>query len=83
MSKVNRNGNVLKLANSPNNKSIYPMLDEFGYNVQDFFIFKSTWDYEYHYECVPSPIYKSIVANQSVAVAAFNNNTIYTNLNLL
>ena len=28
------------------------MLDEFGYTTVDFFIFKSTWDFNYHYECV-------------------------------
>ena len=33
------------------NNSIYPMIDEFGYTYTDFFIFKSTWDYEYHVEC--------------------------------
>jgi hypothetical protein len=26
------------------------MLDEYGYMVADFFIFKSTWDYEYYLE---------------------------------
>ena len=51
-SKVNRAGNVLKLRNNPDLKSIYPMLDEFGYHYSDFFIFKSTWDTEYYTECL-------------------------------
>lgn len=53
ISKVNRNGNQLKLRNDSNLKSIYPMLDEFGFSTRDFFIFKSTWDYEYFTECYP------------------------------
>jgi len=53
ISKVNRNGSQLKLKNSPNLKSIYPMLDEFGYTTTDIFIFKSSWDIEYHTECIP------------------------------
>lgn len=51
ISKINRKENILKLRNDRSNKSIYPMLDEFGYTFIDFFIFKSTWDYEYHIEC--------------------------------
>ena len=46
--KVNRKGSILKLRDKLDVKSIYPMLDEFGYTTTDFFIFKSTWDYEYH-----------------------------------
>ena len=51
VSKVNKKNNLLRLRNQPNLKSIYPMIDEFGYHVVDFFMFKSTWDFEYHYEC--------------------------------
>lgn len=50
--KVNRNGSILKLRNSNNIKSIFPMIDEYGYNYGDFLIFKSTWDLEYHIETV-------------------------------
>lgn len=50
ISKVNRSENILKLRNNESFDSIYPMLDEFGYMVCDFFIFKSTWDFEYHFE---------------------------------
>jgi len=68
ISKINRRGNILKLRNSDNLKSIYPMLDEFGYMVLDFFIFKSTWDLEYHIEVtqpnttiITTPIKKKII----------------------
>ena len=48
--KVNRKGSILKLKDDDVNKSIYPMLDEFGYTSNDFFIFKSNWDFEYYIE---------------------------------
>lgn len=55
--KVNRKGSVLKLKSSRDYKSIYPMLDEFGYTFMDFFIFRSTWDQGYHFETiVPEPL---------------------------
>ncbi len=66
VSKVNRFKNILKLKNSPNNKSIYPMLDEYGYHPIDFFIFKSTWDYEYHIECNEVTQIPPIITNQSI-----------------
>lgn len=50
ISKINRKENLLKLRNLENYNSIYPMLDEFGYTTSDFFIFKSTWDFEYYIE---------------------------------
>lgn len=50
ISKVNRKENILKLRNDQTYDSIYPMLDEYGYMVADYFIFKSTWDFEYHLE---------------------------------
>ena len=50
--KVNRNGSVLKLRNSKRIKSIFPMIDEYGYSFRDFLIFKSTWDLGYHTETV-------------------------------
>jgi hypothetical protein len=61
ISKVNRNSNLLQLRNKPDLKSIWPMIDEFGYTTTNFFIFKSTWDFEYHVECneikqVPPPV---------------------------
>lgn len=48
--KVNRSGSILKLKEVSDTNSIYPMLDEFGYTFADFFIFKSTWDLNYHLE---------------------------------
>lgn len=47
--KVNRKGSVLKLRDKKDIKSIYPMVDEFGYTSVDFFIFKSSWDLEYYF----------------------------------
>ena len=52
ISKVNRTGSILKLKNSPNLKSIFPMIDEFGYTYKNVFIFKSNWDLNYYTECV-------------------------------
>jgi len=50
--KINRSGSVLKLKNEESEKSVYPMLDEFGYSFINFFIFSSTWDFSYHYETI-------------------------------
>lgn len=50
MSKVNRFENILKLKNERNIPSLYPMIDEFGYFLNDMFIFKSTWDNNYYKE---------------------------------
>jgi hypothetical protein len=52
MSKINIKDNILKLRFNPDIKSIYPMIDEFGYTFKDYFIFKSTWDNEYYFECL-------------------------------
>ena len=65
ISKVNRSGTVLKLSNSPNLNSIYPMIDEFGYTTIDYFIFKSTWDYEYYLECI-IPSSKTLTSNTNI-----------------
>jgi len=46
--KINKEGSVLKLKNDKEQKSIYPMLDEFGYTTTDFFIFSSSWEFEYY-----------------------------------
>jgi hypothetical protein len=50
--KTNRSGSKLKLLESRNFTSIYPMVDEFGYTFDDFMIFKSTWDKGFHFETV-------------------------------
>ena len=52
MSKINTKDNILKLRFNPDIKSVYPMIDEFGYTTKDYFIFKSTWDNEYYFECL-------------------------------
>jgi hypothetical protein len=65
ISKVNRNDNILKLRNNDTFDSIYPMLDEYGYMIIDYFIFKSNWDFEYHYE-VKSPKFSSVPTLQNI-----------------
>jgi hypothetical protein len=52
ISKVNRRGSVLKLRSDATLKSIYPMVDEFGYTTRDLFVFKSSWDNDFYIECV-------------------------------
>jgi len=53
ISKKSRNGNILKLKNFDGKKSIYPMLDEFGFTYVDHFIFRSSWDSKFHVESSP------------------------------
>lgn len=83
VSKVNRSKNILKLKNNPNLTSVYPMLDEYGYHATDFYIFKPTWDFEYHIECIDVPQLAPVVANQSLVFPVVNNNSNNNNLNLL
>jgi hypothetical protein len=47
-SKVNENGSVLKLKDVEGDKSVYPMIDEFGYSFDSIFIFKSNWDSDFY-----------------------------------
>jgi hypothetical protein len=82
-SKVNRSKNILKLRNNPNIKSIYPMLDEYGYFIKDFFIFKSTWDLNYHIECLEIPQKQESLSNESLVGNIDNNNTNNNNLSQL
>ncbi len=49
-SKVSRDGDILRLSNNVDYKSIYPMMNEFGYMFIDRFIFKSNWDLKYYTE---------------------------------
>lgn len=51
ISKVNQNGNLLKLRNQEIYNSIYPIIDEFGYTYYDRYIFKSPWDTNFHILC--------------------------------
>ena len=46
-SKVNDEYNVLKLKNTDNDRSVYPMVDEIGLSQTDRFIFLSSWDSEF------------------------------------
>ena len=47
-SKVNENENPLKIQNTEEDRSIYPMVDEFGLSYDRRFIFKSSWDNDYY-----------------------------------
>jgi hypothetical protein len=59
ISKVNRKGSILRLKDIGDERSIYPMLDEFGYSTYDFFIFSSTWDLKYYLEIDKSTLDKN------------------------
>jgi len=47
-SKVNHTENVLKIKNNEEDKSIYPMVDEFGLQYGKRFIFKGTFDSDFY-----------------------------------
>lgn len=83
VSKINRQKNILKLKDNVDLLSIYPMLDEFGYHVISFNIFKSTWDFEYHVECNEISQTPTIIGNQSLQFIPDENGTNNNNLNLL
>jgi hypothetical protein len=43
------------------------MIDEFGYTTVDFFVFKSSWDFEYNFMTqnnIPAPIKPSKAISQ-------------------
>ena len=48
ISKVNEKVNPLKIKMTNEDRSIYPMVDEFGYSWNNRFIFKSSWDNDYY-----------------------------------
>ena len=80
--KINKDGSVLKLKNDKGQKSIYPMLDEFGYTTTDFFIFSSSWEDEYYVSTsinTPSEVINSTV-NTSVFAGAQGQ---YVNIGIL
>jgi hypothetical protein len=62
--KVNHTGTILNLQNVSDEKSIYPMLDEFGYTTIDFFLFKSTWDSEYLVKVDKNPTEPQPIINE-------------------
>jgi hypothetical protein len=57
-SKVNPTVNPLKLKNSTADKSIYPMVDEFGYQFSSRFIFSSSWDKNFYVITKPEQVTK-------------------------
>ena len=80
--KINKDGSVLKLKNDKGQKSIYPMLDEFGYTTTDFFIFSSSWEDEYYVSTsinTPSEVINPTV-NTSVFAGAQGE---YVNIGIL
>lgn len=66
VSKINPTKNLLRLRNNANLKSIYPMVNEFGYHFVDSFIFKSTWDFDYHVQTNDLPPPLPVNANLSI-----------------
>ena len=75
LSKVNPIQSILKLKNNNSYHSIYPMLDEFGYMTTDFFIFKSTWDFEYHIQ-TDAPNISSVPTLQSIYQTLYIHNIV-------
>ena len=76
--KVNRKGNILRLGNVNDEKSIYPMLDEFGYSIYDFFIFSSTWDLKYYLETVSDSKNKDYLQRYTIDENVINTFDIVT-----
>jgi hypothetical protein len=75
--KINRKGSILKLKDEEDEKSIYPMLDEFGYSIYDFFIFSSTWDLKYYLETsVLTKANKDYLEKYTIDENIVNNNNI-------
>jgi hypothetical protein len=70
-SKVNPTISPLKLKNSTSDKSIYPMVDEFGYQFNSRFIFNSCWD---------SNFYIVTTTNQNVNKRSFSTLGVVENL---
>jgi hypothetical protein len=76
--KINRKGSQLRLANVNDEKSMYPMLDEFGYSVYDFFIFSSTWDLKYYLETSIDKLSNDILSKYTTNQNVVSNNSIST-----
>jgi len=74
-SKVNPNTNPLKLKNSTYDKSIYPMVDEFGYQFSTRFIFSSAWDKDFYVITKPDQVkINKKIALTSASSTVSNNN---------
>jgi hypothetical protein len=78
--KVNKEGSVLKLRDDKEEKSIYPMLDEFGYTTTDFFIFSSSWEYEYYVSTSLNTTVQAPIVNPSVFAGSQGQ---YVNIGIL
>ena len=78
--KINKEGSVLKLRNEKDQKSIYPMLDEFGYTTTDFFIFSSSWEFEYYVSTSVNTTIQAPMINPSVFAGAQGE---YVNIGIL
>ena len=83
--KINRKGSILKLDNQKDVKSTYPMLQEFGYTTTDFFIFGSTWNFQYHLETILPNIKPKVIIElptiSSTIVSGFGQPSIYQSQN--
>lgn len=79
--KINRKGSILKLDNQKDVKAVYPMLQEFGYTTNDFFIFGSTWNFQYHLETILPDIQPKVTIElptiSSSVVSGFGQPSIY------
>jgi hypothetical protein len=83
--KINRKGSILKLDNQKDTKAVYPMLQEFGYTTTDFFIFGSTWNFQYHLETILPNIRPKITIEMptisSTVISGFGQPSIYQSQN--
>jgi hypothetical protein len=83
--KINRKGSILKLDNQKDTKAVYPMLQEFGYTTTDFFIFGSTWNFQYHLETILPDIKPKITIElptiSSTVISGFGQPSIYQSQN--
>lgn len=78
LSKVNMSSNVLKLQNvDDRDKSIYPMVDEFGYDVDARFLFASTWEHGYYYSSRRIEIAPNTYPTAAGYTVGFNGKTDY------
>lgn len=70
--------NVLKFKHVKSVKSVYPMIDEFGYYFDNYYMFKSTWDTNYLIDTIDNPFYKGNNSNkgQTGLTSPTNNNSI-------
>ena len=68
-SKVNPKTSPLKLKNNDQDRSIYPMVDEYGYQYSSRFIFNSNWDKDFYVITTPDQNINKKVFSNLTAVA--------------